>query len=61
MSRFTELKASGTDRVGFPTPRSRGHGGYACGGEPQANASGETDDDRQFHPKQDSYMLRGGI
>ena len=22
MSRFTELKASGTDRVGFPTPRS---------------------------------------
>jgi hypothetical protein len=42
MSRFTELKASGTDRVGFPTPRSRGHGGYACGGEPQAKASGKS-------------------
>lgn len=43
MSRFSELKASGTGCAGFSPPRSRGHRAYlACGGAPQANASGET-------------------
>ncbi len=41
MSRFSELKASGTGCARFSNSPIMGHGGYACGGEPQAMPHGD--------------------
>lgn len=43
MSRFTELKASGTDWTRFSNSPIKGSWRQACGGEPQAKASREID------------------